>query len=129
MQTETEYKAFGLGALLSVTTGRLLCEIGDLYEILNHLTGDNLFTHVLPRAMRFAAPRLAIVFPELEKAVTEDMLDGLCMVLKESQTPMDDIKKWLLALPLPQEVNVPSYVNSWLSLDPIAELESVFSNK
>jgi hypothetical protein len=58
-------KIFSLGAVLSVTTGRLLCPIGSVYEILNHMTGDNLFTHQLPRASRECEPFLLKQFPQL----------------------------------------------------------------
>ena len=43
-------KTFDLGTVLTVTTGRLLTDIGNLYEILNFMTGDDLMTHQLPRA-------------------------------------------------------------------------------
>ena len=56
---------FTLGQVLSITTGKLLCEIGGVYAILNHMTGDNLFTHQLPRAMRECAPHLLKQFPQL----------------------------------------------------------------
>src|SRR4051812_25242756 len=60
-------RTFDLGTVLSVTTGRLVAPNGmdDLYDILNFLTGDNLFTHVLPRANRWAAPLLLAQFPRL----------------------------------------------------------------
>ena len=41
---------FTTAEILSVTTGVLHCPIEGLYKILNHLTGDNLFTHQLPQA-------------------------------------------------------------------------------
>lgn len=66
-------KTFRLGAVLSVTTGTLLCEIGDVYAILNHMTGDNLFTHQLPRAMRECRPFLLRQFPSLPHASPEDV--------------------------------------------------------
>ena len=56
---------FTLGQVLSITTGKLLCEIGGVYKILNHMTGDNLFTHQLPRASRECAPHLLTQFPHL----------------------------------------------------------------
>ena len=48
-----ELRSFPLRVVLTVTTGRLLTElkdnqnngIGDLYDILNHMTGDTLFLH------------------------------------------------------------------------------------
>lgn len=56
---------FTLGEVLSVTTGTLLCDIGRVYAILNHMTGDNLYTHQLPRASRECAPYLLKQFPQL----------------------------------------------------------------
>jgi len=58
-------KTFTLGQLLSVMTDRLLCPIGDLYDILNHLTQDDLFTHQLPRASRECKPTLLKRYPQL----------------------------------------------------------------
>jgi hypothetical protein len=56
---------FELGAVLSVTTGKLLCDIGRVYDILNHMTGDSLFTHQLPRACRICGPHLLKQHPQL----------------------------------------------------------------
>ena len=36
-------KSFHIGAILSVTGKALMCPIGDVYEILNYMTDDNLF--------------------------------------------------------------------------------------
>ena len=53
----TETRQFPLRTILTVTTGRLLTKakgprdngIGDLYEILGYMTGDNgVMTHQLP---------------------------------------------------------------------------------
>lgn len=45
---------FRLGDVLSITTDRLLSRdhMGGVYRILNHMTGDDLMTHQLPRAGR-----------------------------------------------------------------------------
>jgi len=51
-------KKFSLGQILSITTGKLMCDIGKVYEILNYLTNDNLFTHQLPRASKECQPWL-----------------------------------------------------------------------
>jgi hypothetical protein len=45
-------KTFKLEEVLSAIQGRLLCPISKVYEVLNFLTGDNLYTHQLPRAGR-----------------------------------------------------------------------------
>jgi hypothetical protein len=46
--------------VLSITTGRLLAPngIGGVYEILNWMTGDNLYTHQLPRVCDECKPYL-----------------------------------------------------------------------
>ena len=43
---------FTTAAVISAATGKLVCPIDRLYAIYNYLTGDNLFTHQLPRAYR-----------------------------------------------------------------------------
>jgi hypothetical protein len=57
---------FDLGAVLSVTTSVLLCPLDELYEILNFMTGDNLFTHQLPRASRVCGQQILQQHPGLE---------------------------------------------------------------
>ena len=58
-------KDFPIGVVLSITTGRLCCDMDDVYKILNYLTGDNLFTHQLPRASRECKPWILRRHPEL----------------------------------------------------------------
>lgn len=45
-------KQFSTLQLFSIVDGRLSTNIGDVYEMLNHIFGANLFTHELPAAMR-----------------------------------------------------------------------------
>lgn len=61
-------KTFTLGDVLSITTGRLVSprHIDGVYDILNHMTGDNLFTHQLPRASNECKPYLLEQFPQLK---------------------------------------------------------------
>ena len=74
-------KQFHISDVLSVTTGRLVSSrhIDGIYEILNFLTGDELFTHQLPRAMRECEPWLRMQFPQLfpEDPKTAALLDKL----------------------------------------------------
>ncbi len=49
-------KTFPLAQVLSITTGRLFCDMDGIYEILNFLTNDNLFTHQLPGAANEVKP-------------------------------------------------------------------------
>jgi hypothetical protein len=61
-------KIFPLGDVLSITTGKLLSEshVGGIYEILNYMTGESLYTHQLPRAAEVCKPVLLARFPSLE---------------------------------------------------------------
>lgn len=60
-------REFHIGCVLSVTTGKLVSPHGmqGVYDILNHLTGDSLFTNQLPRAARWARPLLLATHPQL----------------------------------------------------------------
>ena len=61
-------REFHISDILSITTGRLVStrHVEGVYEILNYMTGDNLFTHQLPRASRVCAPHLLRQHPQLK---------------------------------------------------------------
>lgn len=63
----TAKRTFHLGDVLSVTTGKLVStrHIGGVYDILGFMTGEQLYTHQLPRACREAAPEILRQHPEL----------------------------------------------------------------
>lgn len=61
-----ETKRFTGRAVLQAYTGILLTDIGDLYQILNHCTRDDLMTHQLPRVINEVKPWLSRWFPELQ---------------------------------------------------------------
>ena len=65
-------KKFHLGDVLSITTGRLVSprHMDGVYDILNFMTGDNLFTHQLPRASDECKPHLLAQFPQLAEVDT-----------------------------------------------------------
>lgn len=60
-------KQFHISDVLSVTTGRLVStrHMAGIYEILNHMTNDQLFTHQLPRASAECKPWLIRQYPQL----------------------------------------------------------------
>ncbi|PPF38355.1 hypothetical protein [Pseudoclavibacter sp. AY1H1] len=62
-------KTFPTLAVVTATSGRLACEIGQLYEVLDHVLDDSLMTHQLPAAARAASPILYRQFPWLEGLV------------------------------------------------------------
>lgn len=67
---------FHISDILTVTTGKLVStrHIEGIYDILNYMTGDDLFTHQLPRARNACKPYLLEQFPFL-KSVTGDEAD------------------------------------------------------
>ncbi len=79
-------KAFPTGAVLSVVTDILVSEnhIGGVYEVLNWMTGESLFTHQLPRVGSEAKPVILAAKPELQQAVDE-----------AEQVNADNWREWL----------------------------------
>ncbi len=69
---------FHLGDILSITTGRLVSNrhIDGVYDVLNHMTGDSLFTHQLPRAAEECAPHLLAQHPDLADVPVPDEFDS-----------------------------------------------------
>ena len=95
-----EKREFHVGDVLSVVTGRLVSPsgIGGIYKILNFMTGDNLFTHQLPRAMRECRPHLFKQFPT--RLSSEDVEEAeLCLDVMFKGIDDDDkdnaLKYWL----------------------------------
>lgn len=64
-------KEFATADVLSTITGRLMGEIGGVYEVLNWMTGESVYTHQLPRIGREAMPVLVAMHPHLQQAVDE----------------------------------------------------------
>lgn len=64
-------KEFPTSTVLSVVTGRLMGDIGDVYKILDWMTGESLFSHQLPRVADEAKPVILAMHPRLKSAVDE----------------------------------------------------------
>lgn len=62
---------FNYKTVLTVTTGRLLCNMKELYEVLNYLTGTDVYTHQLPRVTKECKKHLLEYYPELDICTTE----------------------------------------------------------
>jgi hypothetical protein len=67
-------RPFHLGDVLTITTGRLVSprHMDGVYDVLNFMTGDNLFTHQLPRACEECAPELLRQHPQLRDVSVPD---------------------------------------------------------
>lgn len=70
-----EMKDFHIGDVLSITTGRLLSprHMEGVYDLLNWMTGDNLYTHQLPRVSDEARPHLLGWHPFLAEIDASDV--------------------------------------------------------
>lgn len=88
-------KPFHLGTLLTITDGRLLTDIGNVYEILGWMTGESLFTHQLPRAMAECKPHLLRQHPFLKSDTMQYHRDQLTKVLAATDDPKAAIEAWL----------------------------------
>lgn len=62
---------FDLGTILSITSGKLLTDLDNVYKILDFMTTDNLFTHQLPRVAKECTPYLLEKFPFLKEITTD----------------------------------------------------------
>lgn len=71
-------RQFHLGDILTITTGLLVSprHVDGIYDILNFMTGDNLFTHQLPRAMDECCPALLVQHPQLRAVSTPEEFEG-----------------------------------------------------
>lgn len=129
----SQSKSFPLRVVLTVTTGRLLTAprgphdngIGDVYEILNWITNDDLFTHQLPRAGRAAQPWLLECFPEL--APVNRLLPMLDTLLHSERDP---VARWLVLVretvpELKDEYDIAPMPEGWTHIDPMIEAETM----
>lgn len=64
-------KIFPTADVLSTITGRLMGDIGGVYEVLNWMTGESVFTHQIPRISREAKPVILALRPEMAAACAE----------------------------------------------------------
>lgn len=58
-------KELPTAAVVSVASGRLACDIGQIYDVLDWVLDDALMTHQLPNASRAVQPFLEVEFPWL----------------------------------------------------------------
>ena len=92
-------RTFHVSDVLSISNGRLVStrHVDGIYDILNWLTQDNLFTHQLPRASEECRPWQLRWFPELEKANTAEANAALDAAIDESGGD-DGCTAWMLLL-------------------------------
>lgn len=128
----TESRQFHLGDALSITTDFLLSPRGmeGIYDLLNFMTGDQLFTHQLPRAQKECRPWLLRQHPQLDTSDTRyavmELSVNLRSVTREDRPYL--CTGWLAqqVLRLGEMLNVsPIPVDAHERKDPIAELKEM----
>ncbi len=95
--TKSNAHEFPLGSVLTVATGRLLCPIGDVYEILNFLLDADIYTHQIPKALNICAPLLKVDFPFLQSPVFHEAVKTLLDVVDASKEDKREtiIQTWI----------------------------------
>lgn len=128
---------FHISDVLSITTGRLVSNrhVEGVYKILNHMTGDNLFTHQLPRASRECAPMLIAAYPQLSK---DDPTTARCIAAMDRSIEMGErdnavvgmVEKVRAEHGLPEMLDVPVLEHGQSShADPMEELFEMMSKR
>lgn len=121
---------FQLRQILNMTTGKLLTKVEDIYDVGNAVTGDNLFTHVLPRAFKFCEPEIRRQLPFLateEHKIEEQRLNNAIGGDYEQAEVMKHIRLWLDSMEAKYgaEHELESREDTWLKLNPIEEAEAM----
>ncbi len=57
---------FDLGTVLTITSGRLFTNMDNVYDILNYLSNDEIYTHQIPRVMKVAQVHVLGRYPQLD---------------------------------------------------------------
>ena len=106
-------RVFHISQILTCTTGIVMIDgeyfdgrmMEGIYEILNYLTGDNLFTNQLPRAMLWSQPLLKKHLPWTDVPSPNNI------------KRMEDQYGSFHALP--------SFKDAWRSIDPTQEAQNI----
>ena len=136
-------KTFHISDVLSVTTGRLVSSrhMEGIYEILNFLTGDDLLTHQLPRAIKECEPWLRTQFPKLfpDDPLMIGLLNGLDMIVAEKTMPAGDnatamIARWVEAVRCAYQLpeHLPVYemgADMHTHIDPVEEAKAMVGDQ
>jgi hypothetical protein len=118
----SQKKSFDLGAILNISTGRLYTNMNDIYDVLNYLTGDNLFTHQLPRVMEFAQDYILALYPELKGVGVDTPISNI-----EEATAFVNIQKQKFGDKLP--LTPMTKESGYISVDPLTEFNQTVSSK
>ena len=111
--------------ILTVTTGRLLCDIGLLYPLLDFLADDKLWTHQLGRVADECSPFILRQYPQFDPdgpllGGPLKALDASIAALKGSESEHSEssavVRRWVAA-------HVRPFFDAAYPLDPIPASE------
>jgi hypothetical protein len=100
---------YSTAVILSVITGTVLTPIAEIQTFLSFMTGDDIYTHQIPRALDACAPALRAQFPQWQDVKTPRDLHG-----------WEAVHAWLARFP--QEDHTVTPLAVWQHRDPAAEL-------
>lgn len=111
-------RAFHIGDLLTITTGRLLCPVGNLYAVLGYMTGDQgVMTHQLALAMDAVRPDVLAQHPWAGEVQPPGEFRDEAHVLAFVAEMAAKYGGWHELTPAPQ---------SWGTHDPLADFGRLF---
>ncbi len=122
MENQEMQRDFDLGAILNITTSRLFTNMDDVYEVLDYLTGDSIYTHQIPRVMDAAQPYVLSLHPELKGVGDNVEINSF----EDAKAFVDEQKKIFgekLSLKPMSKTDGYSYV------DPMEEVDEIHSKK
>lgn len=76
MEDNNDKKEIDLSIILSITTGRLYADFGEICKTLEFITGDDIFIHQVPRVTIAVGQYLTKLFPELYGVGQNDDVKG-----------------------------------------------------
>jgi hypothetical protein len=88
-------KEFSPGAVLTITTGKLLTDFDNLYQILSYLTGYSVMTHEISSLVKEFQPYILDLFPELEKLNRIAPMEELEDMVEDYPTAEGAVRDWL----------------------------------
>ena len=120
----TAWKQFHIGDILTVTTGVMVTPNGvdGIYEILDWMTDEQLFTHQLSRASKQCEPILKDLYPGLAEVKIPDATN----VPECNGMQAEFWQKWLAeqVLQFGEQLPVPKLINHE-AVNPISELQEM----
>lgn len=121
----TAWKQFHIGDVLTITTDIMVSPegIGGVYQILDWMTGDQLFTHQLPRARKLCEPILKSLYPDIAEVKIPNTSDVPESLIQEFW--MDWLSKQVEKFG--EKIAVPKLI-TYTPIDPLEELIAMKPN-